>query len=433
MHHGFDRGYGFLLSRLIPRRILSRETNERISRALSSGERIDLVRESWNAMEELVRAGRYRRVSRSSYGGETSFVYADGSGASRITLVMSPSEWERISGGAGESEEMLPSVLAGIISALSLNGSSRNLSSKIESILDLAARVIEGARARVAIFMDSEARNIRPTDRVVISSLAEEGPGDFYGEVLASGEPHVFIGPDGVARYGGVFEPSGDVSSMLFFPLRSEGRIYGVLEVHSPAASLPAMTRLKNVHMIGKGIVRLLDNNRQLEKMVATDRLTGINNRNNYETQLPLEMERATRNRKCLGFLIMDIDDFKSFNDTYGHDVGDRVLRLVAQTVRKHLRKIDQFFRYGGEEFIALLPGTGRDAAERTAERIREKVAEASIDLGPEEELAVTVTIGGCVYPVDAGDETELFRKADQAMIRAKRSGKNRVAFYEGG
>ncbi len=383
-------------------------------------------------MEELVRAGAYLRTDRSRRGNEVALGYSDRSGSSRITLVMTSQEWNSVSGEKEDAEEILPSVLAGIIAALSLNGSSKNVSSKIERIMSLAGRVIEGASARVAIFSESEVQSIRETAGVAITGLADEENGAFYRGILTAGREHVFIGPDQVATYGGVFEKYSSTASMLFFPLRSEGRVYGVLEVHSPLSTSPSESAMRNLLLMKKGVIRLLDNNWQLERMVSTDRLTGVNNRNNYDLQLPLEMERATRNRKCLGFLMMDIDDFKSFNDMYGHDVGDRVLRLVAQTVRKSLRKIDQFFRYGGEEFIALLPGTGREAAERTAERIREKVSEARVELDGGSTLGVTVTIGGCIYPVDAGDETELFRKADQAMISAKRSGKNRVVFFDG-
>ena len=167
--------------------------------------------------------------------------------------------------------------------------------------------------------------------------------------------------------------------------------------------------------------------------MVSIDRLTDIYNRNFYETQLPLEMERASRTRKSLGFLIMDIDDFKRFNDDYGHDTGDKVLSTVATTVRKHLRKIDLFFRYGGEEFVALLPGAGREAAERTAERIREVIEKTEMPLENGSSARITLSIGGCVYPQDADNEKELFRKADRMLLEAKQLGKNMMRFYKGG
>ncbi|MCK4236239.1 MAG: GGDEF domain-containing protein, partial [Candidatus Krumholzibacteria bacterium] len=117
----------------------------------------------------------------------------------------------------------------------------------------------------------------------------------------------------------------------------------------------------------------------------------------------------------------------------YGHDIGDRVLKKVARTVRKHLRKIDLLFRYGGEEFIALLPGAPREAAERTAERIRNVVSKSGHFTARNEEIKVTISIGGCIYPFDAQNEIELFRIADKALYISKREGKNRVTFSNPG
>jgi diguanylate cyclase (GGDEF)-like protein len=323
---------------------------------------------------------------------------------------------------------VVPSVLAGIISALSLDDSPADMADRLESLLDLAGTIEPGASAHLVLFSEFDPPNMRESERIAESTLSGAGSGGFYGSALGSDGPVVLTASTGME--GGMFTPDSRTGSILLFPLRSEGTVYGILEVHSLTKGRPRPDVTVNCHMVAKGIIRVLDNNRQLERMVSIDRLTGVNNRNNYEIQLPLEMERATRNRKCLAFLIMDIDDFKFFNDRYGHDIGDKVLKLVADTVRKHLRRIDQLFRFGGEEFIALLPGAGRDAAERTAERIREVVSKSRLRMDDGRELGITISIGGCIFPVDAGDEEDLFRKADQAMYRAKKEGKNRVSFF---
>jgi diguanylate cyclase (GGDEF)-like protein len=163
--------------------------------------------------------------------------------------------------------------------------------------------------------------------------------------------------------------------------------------------------------------------------MVSIDRLTQVHNRNYYELQVPLEIERANRNKLSFAFLIIDIDDFKKVNDGFGHDVGDRVLRLVAQTVRKSLRKIDLMFRYGGEEFVVLLPGAASDSAKRTAERIRGIVARVEHPTEDGRKVKVTISIGGCIYPDHAVNESQLLRTADKALYAAKEEGKNRVIF----
>jgi diguanylate cyclase (GGDEF)-like protein len=430
MHHGFEKDYRFLLSRLIPRNLLSSKRIEGIRNALDSGIRTELIREAWLAMEELVSLRVYDREVPENRGGEVHVRFTERSGPSRVTLEMPAAEYNAVSETEGRQGVIVPSVLAGIISALSLDDSPVNISERLENLLELTGTIEPGASAFLMLFSEFDAPNIRKSGKIGESSLADAEAGGFYGTSLAS-EKSVMLLERGLMK-GGIFPVDGRSMKIMLFPLRSAGIVYGLLEIHSISRGQPTSDRMINYHLVAKGIIRVLDNNRQLERMVSIDRLTGVNNRNNYEVQLPLEMERATRNRKCLAFLIMDIDDFKFFNDKYGHDTGDRVLKLVAETVRKHLRKIDQLFRFGGEEFIALLPGAGREAAERTAERIREIVAGTKLTMEDGMALGITISVGGCIFPVDAGDEEELFRKADQAMYRAKREGKNRISFYGG-
>ena len=129
--------------------------------------------------------------------------------------------------------------------------------------------------------------------------------------------------------------------------------------------------------------------------------------------------------------LVMDLDDFKRINDTYGHLKGDEALRVVADLVKGNLRKIDLPFRYGGEEFVILLPGTADVEAIHTAERLRLVVDEfqkfKDIDGNV---IRLSVSIGAAVFPDHARTKDELFAKADAALLRAKGAGKNRVEFH---
>jgi diguanylate cyclase (GGDEF)-like protein len=248
---------------------------------------------------------------------------------------------------------------------------------------------------------------------------------------MTSGLSHTFIRL--TRNYSGknLFPIRDGTRSIVLVPLVSADTKWGILEIHFLTEDALDRESFFNFYLLGQGIIRILENNRNLQKMVSIDRLTQVNNRNYYESQLPLEIERANRDRKNLAFLIMDIDDFKRVNDRYGHDVGDGVLRVVAHTIRSHLRKIDLLIRYGGEEFIALLPGAGREDAERTAERLREVVEHTVHTLEDGSEVHATISIGGCVYPDDAQNEIELFRVADKALYLSKRDGKNKVTFYE--
>lgn len=165
----------------------------------------------------------------------------------------------------------------------------------------------------------------------------------------------------------------------------------------------------------------------RLQRLAAIDPLTGVYNRRFGMSRLHEEFGRAVRQSVPLGILIFDIDHFKSINDTYGHIVGDRVLSKIAKRSRSVMREGDVMIRYGGEEFLAVLPAASRDDIRNVGERLRRLVAETSIKDG-DQSISVTVSIGGTSYPeMDVEFEQELVKLADEALYTAKDSGRNRV------
>ncbi len=433
MHPSLNKDYRYLLTQLVPRHLLSSQRLAGIEAALARGERLELVGEAYRAMEELVAKDVFRRDGLTRTGDGRSLAYRRTDYPATVTLVMSEEEWEGVSRGEEGREEILPSVLAGIISSLALNDSPKTFVGRIEEMLALASHVSSGAKAML-LFLNP-AFSIRESSHEGISylSLNDVMRRRLYRSCLTSGMSHAFIRLAGTEGAEDAFGIAPGTRSIVLVPLAARDTKWAVLEIHLPTAASPDRTVLSNFQIIGQGILRLLENNKHLEKMVSVDRLTQVYNRNHYESQLPLEIERANRNKMSFAFLIMDVDDFKKINDTYGHDVGDRVLRVVAQTTRRHLRKIDLLFRYGGEEFIVLLPGAKQDSAQRTAERIREVISKAEQVLHGGSRVKVTVSIGGCIYPDYAQNEEQLFRMADRALYQAKEGGKNRVQFCEGG
>jgi diguanylate cyclase (GGDEF)-like protein len=346
-----------------------------------------------------------------------------------ITLAMSTAEWESITGTKSRVEGILPSVFAGIISSLTPNDSPKTVVIRIEELLALAGRISAGAEAKLLFVKAIPAIRELVREKVAFLPLNEALKRRLYHACLTSGMPHAFVRIGGGFPTESAYEIDGAAKSILLIPLQAGDVKWAILEIHLPDESPPERSALSNFHMLADGLMRFLENNAQLEKMVSIDRLTQVHNRNYYEMQVPLEIERANRNKMTLAYLIIDIDDFKKVNDVYGHDVGDRVLRLVAQTIRTSLRKIDLLFRYGGEEFIVLLPGTGAESAQRTAERIRGIVARAEHPLEDGRKVKVTISVGGCIYPQDAQNESHLLRMADKALYLAKEKGKNRVVF----
>jgi diguanylate cyclase (GGDEF)-like protein len=164
----------------------------------------------------------------------------------------------------------------------------------------------------------------------------------------------------------------------------------------------------------------------RLERLAAVDPLTDAFNRRFGLARLREEYSRAVRAENPLGILMLDLDHFKAVNDTYGHLVGDRILRAVAGACRRVLRDGDVLIRYGGEEFLVLLPGAGIEDVRQVGERIRRAVAETSVaDAG--QRVALTVSLGGATYR-DASDSTDsLVAMADAALYEAKESGRNRL------
>ena len=429
MHRGIERDYRYLLSRIIPRHLLSIERRAELEGVLAGGGRFDLVRAAYLSMEELAGKGAFSVGTVTAADGTVSISYRSSLEAMTITLAMTPAEWESITGARRRAEGILPSVFAGIISSLALNDSSKTVIIRIDELLALVGRISEGAHGKLLFVKSIPAIREYSQEKVAFVPLNEALKRKLYHSCLASGMPHTFTRIAGGSAAESVFTIEGAAKSILMIPLQAHDVKWAILEIHLPGESPPDRTALSNFHILADGLARLIENNAHLEKMVSIDRLTRVHNRNYYEMQVPLEIERANRNKMTLAFLIIDIDDFKKVNDVYGHAVGDHVLRLVAQTVRKSLRKIDLLFRYGGEEFIVLLPGTAAESAQRTAERIRGIVARAEHPLDDGRRVKVTISIGGCIYPQDAQNESHLLRMADKALYLAKEKGKNRVVF----
>jgi diguanylate cyclase (GGDEF)-like protein len=167
------------------------------------------------------------------------------------------------------------------------------------------------------------------------------------------------------------------------------------------------------------------------ETRVYQDSLTGLHNRAFFESQMSVELERAIRLGQPLALLFVDLDHFKRINDSYGHEVGDILLEHVARTMAGHLRRIDQVFRWGGEEFVVLLPGTGPEEGYQAAERLRTVVERSPLSLPDGREIQATVSVGVALAPEHAlGGERAFLRHADQALYAAKESGRNQTVVY---
>ncbi len=167
-----------------------------------------------------------------------------------------------------------------------------------------------------------------------------------------------------------------------------------------------------------------------LKRFATVDGLTGVLNHRAFKEKLFEEVYRSRRYDHSLTLLMLDLDDFKKINDTYGHLYGDYMLRVVSDIIKNNIRMVDIVARYGGEEFTVILANADKDAVMGTADRIRRKIAEYPFEQDGVRS-SVTVSIGMASFPEDSHDGLSLIQAADDAMYKAKKAGKNRVEMYK--
>lgn len=261
------------------------------------------------------------------------------------------------------------------------------------------------------------------------------------GRTLRLGEPQLVLDvrndPDYVALHDAV-------TSEFVVPIRFRERLLGVFDLESTSPDAFSSENLMVFQTFADqlaGAIRIATINRQLEEanqrlqhLSSIDGLTGIANRRQFDEALENEWRRAFRNDTSLALVILDLDEFKRFNDTYGHQRGDECLRQVASTLRGSLRRAgDLVARYGGEEFVTILPDCDIPGALRYAESVRAAVQELAIP-HKSSPVARIVTLSAGVsaaFPRRGAYPDELIARADQALYLAKGSGKNRVEFAD--
>lgn len=177
-------------------------------------------------------------------------------------------------------------------------------------------------------------------------------------------------------------------------------------------------------------IVKYLIKSRDFEhqyKLATTDGLTELFNHRYFQEQMAMQVENCKRYNTEFSMIILDIDFFKKFNDTFGHQAGDAVLWQVAQTLKKNVRATDIVCRYGGEEMSIILPNTGKNVAHSTAEKICQRVSANKIKLQGDREVSVTISLGVSTFPYDGKTPSEMIDAADKRLYNAKNSGRNKV------
>jgi len=223
---------------------------------------------------------------------------------------------------------------------------------------------------------------------------------------------------------------SENTKSAMMVPMNSHGRINGVLIVESEMPNLFSDRDLQTLSTVARSAAMTLENaelHKQTKELSIIDDLTGAYNYRYFIRKLQEEKRRASRYSLPLSLIMVDIDWFKKFNDSYGHEVGNIVLRSLAKVIQSCIRDVDIFVRYGGEEFVVILPQTPQNEAIVIGNRIRGQVEKTSVDAGKHGQLNVTVSVGLSSFPENGRPQEELVTVADEALYQAKDEGRNLV------
>lgn len=272
--------------------------------------------------------------------------------------------------------------------------------------------------------------------RAAVASAARMRLGDgVSGTVLLQGRPLVVNDLEAAGREPAPAERLYKTKSFISYPISIGGRKVGVLNMTDKTdGSSYDEIDLGLLETIAPQMALALDRAEWQEKatqfqlMSITDPLTGLLNRRYLEERLAEELKRSERQQYAMSFMMIDIDDFKYYNDQNGHQAGDLALEMTAQCLKSVLRAADVASRYGGEEFCILLPQTKLDEATAIAERIRRRVERTRFPHGKTQPLSmVTVSIGVSALEETVNTPAEIIGTADRALYRAKRLGKNRV------
>ena len=226
--------------------------------------------------------------------------------------------------------------------------------------------------------------------------------------------------------------PQYKTRSFISLPLKADGHVLGVINVTDKLAGIEVFTEedLRYLTLLAHQTVNQIENVQLCDKLASlaiTDALTNVFNHRYFQEELSVEILRASRYKHNLSLIIFDIDGFKSYNDLYGHLEGDRVLKHVAAEIRKNVRQVDIICRYGGDEFVVILPFTNVKGAKFVAEKVRSSVATMDL-LNVDNRKVIRATISGGVADFKEGMTKEsLVGSADRALYKAKAEGKNKI------
>lgn len=307
--------------------------------------------------------------------------------------------------------------------------STLDLDRVLRLIMDMIAHLYE-PRDWSLLMVDEEADELYFA--VAVGQAAEKlkevrlkiGEG-IAGWVAKNGEPVIITEAYQDERFARwVDEKSGfKTESLVCVPLISKGRTLGVIELLNISQINQSKERLELLEALADFAAIAIENARfvqRIRELTIIDDLTGLYNARHMNTLLETEISRATRDRSPFSVVFLDLDFFKNINDKHGHLVGSRLLREIGQNLKHNLRTVDWAIRYGGDEFVIILPRAGTDEALLVAKRLRRSLNKAVFFEKEGLNITITASFGIATFPDCASSKEDIIRMADQAMYRVK-------------
>jgi diguanylate cyclase (GGDEF)-like protein len=475
--NSYERDYRYLLLNLIPQHRLPPQLRRDVELALVSGKQEDLRRQSVLALEELCMSNYLERIGARRVSGDVLADYKRKGGRYSMSVSIPVEEWEEFVESIPGAPIELPrppaapkpfdepeyrepeppapepaqlpveppveprhvpddapdiellSYLPEITSVFSVSGRTDPMLSRLELLLGTVKRWLDAPGLRLLLLEEISGVREVSTEWLETVTEAELRENDLYRLSIESGVQRLL--PKSKTPGEVLGDAPADWDYLGVSPVFGMGKVCGVLKMYFDRY-VDEVTKKRRLEAASTLVKQAVEFNSQIETITSVDALTQIYNRHFYDTQVSVEIERAMRSGNEVSMLVIDLDDFKKVNDEMGHKKGDEALSAVADLIRKNLRKVDLPFRYGGEEFVILLPGTSEFESVHTAERLRRVIAEYT---GFKDLLGrprtISVSVGVSVFPDTASSADDLFEQADAAMYRAKQMGKNRVVLYK--
>ena len=331
--------------------------------------------------------------------------------------------------------------LKGILSVAQVVVSSLDLDEVLQNILHSAMAVMDMPAGTVALYdADSSQLQLHAhaglSEKFVALDRWRVNPGGLTHQILDRGELFIIKDTEATDFFNNPLAIKEGIRSLIAVPLKIHKRTIGVLYLDDFKPREFFEEKLEMLSILTSFATMSIDHARLHEKttqLACTDGLTGLYNHRQFKKIFFDEVARANRYNKILSIILFDVDDFKTFNDTYGHPNGDIVLQEMANMLRELLRDCDTIYRYGGEEFVALLPETALSEAVKVAQRIRIFVETESPRFltGITKTHGITVSVGVAALPGDGQEAASLLKSVDDLMYKAKSQGKNKV-YYNG-